>query len=96
MELCQKQSRLKYTATQNSTEMGYVAHLVRLAEMLVEVGKSNELVKEYLYEQEGWEKFETEFLNPRIEFRKGSLLRENENKNGFLDMFEDNEFLTEE
>ena len=30
-----------------------------------------------------------------MELRKGNLLKEEDNKNGFLDMFEDNEFLPE-
>lgn len=30
--------------------MGYVAHLVKLGNMLVQIGEKNSLVQEYLYE----------------------------------------------
>lgn len=75
--------------------MGYVAHLVRLGGMLVQVGKKNSLVQEFLYEHEGWETFEKDFLKPRLELRKGHLLKEPHGKdkdNGFLGMFDDTEF----
>ena len=97
-DLCQKQSRLKYTSTTNSTEMGYVAHLVRLGGMLVRVGEKNSLVQEFLYEHESWETFDKEFLKPRLELRKGHLLKEPNGKdkdNGFLGMFDDTDLADE-
>ena len=42
--------------------MGYVAHLARLGNMLVEIGEKNSLVQEFLYEHESWESFEKDFL----------------------------------
>ena len=75
--------------------MGYVAHLVRLGGMLVRVGEKNSLVQEFLYEHESWETFEKEFLKPRLELRKGHLLKEplgKDKDNGFLGMFDDTDF----
>ena len=59
------------------------------------VGEKNSLVQEFLYEHEGWETFEKDFLKPRLELRKGHLLKEplgKDKDNGFLGMFDDTEF----
>ena len=43
-DLCHKYASIQYIATNNRVEMGYVAHLVRLGNMLVQVGEKNSLV----------------------------------------------------
>ena len=75
--------------------MGYVAHLVKLGDMLVQVGEKNSLVQEFLYEHESWETFEKDFLKPRSELRKGYLTKDpraKDNENRFLGMFDDTDF----
>ena len=63
--------------------------------MLVEIGEKNSLVQEFLYEHESWKSFEKDFLQPRLQLRKGQLLKSAQNKekdSKFLGMFDDTDF----
>jgi len=44
--MCRERDRLAYKKEKSTTEMGYVAHLTRLAQLIVELGENNELIGE--------------------------------------------------
>ena len=78
ISLCKGRDKLSYNNVTNKTEMGYVAHLTRLAQLLVQIGEKNELIGEQLEEDTEWKAFESEVLRPRIEVRTGNLCRQNQ------------------
>ena len=95
-EMCQKRTRMKYgNNSVQSTEMGYVAHLTRLAEVIQEVASENEIVHEQLQEERQWKDFQDNFLKDRLELRSGKLCRgkqfEKQKESRFLSMFDDDE-----
>ena len=75
--------------------MGYVAHLGRLGQLLLQIGDKNDLIKEQLQENEEWAQFERDYLRPRIETRSGRLCKgkqfEKQKESRFLSMFDDDE-----
>ena len=75
VSLCKDRDKLSYNKATNKTEMGYVAHLTRLAQLLVQIGEKNELIGEQLEENTEWKSFESGYLQPRIEVRTGNLCR---------------------
>lgn len=46
MEMCQQRESLSFVKTNNKVEMGYVAHLTRLAQLLQQIGEKNEIIRE--------------------------------------------------
>ena len=58
IEMCSKHDKLCYEKTSQKTEMGYVAHLSRLAQLILQIGDKNEIIREQLDELEDWSKFE--------------------------------------
>lgn len=46
--------------------MGYVAHLTKLAHLLLQIGAKNELINEQLQDDADWKQFETDYLQARI------------------------------
>ena len=42
--MCRTQDKLSYSNKKNTTEMGYVAHLSQLAQLLQQIGEKNELI----------------------------------------------------
>lgn len=75
--------------------MGYVAHLGRLAELILQIGEKNDMIREQLEDNQEWVAFERENLRPRIEKRSGSLCRgkeyEKKKESRFLSMFDDDD-----
>ena len=55
--------------------MGYVAHLGKLGELLLQIADKNDIIREQLNENDDWINFEKLYLRPRIEKRTGSLCR---------------------
>lgn len=93
MEMCQQRENLSFVKTNNKVEMGYVAHLGRLAQLLQQIGEKNEIIREQLDENSEWSNFESSYLRPRIEKRAGNLCRGQQKKkeSRFLSMFDDDE-----
>ena len=95
VSLCKDRDKLSYNKATNKTEMGYVAHLTRLAQLLVQIGEKNELIGEQLEEDTEWKSFESGYLQPRIEVRTGNLCRQNQfekqKESRFKSMFDDDE-----
>jgi len=75
IDLCQQRGLLSFTKSSNQIEMGYVAHLARLGELLIQVADKNDIIREQLDENSDWVNFEKLYLRPRIEKRTGSLCR---------------------
>ena len=48
IQLCQQRDKLTYAKTANTTEMGYVAHLTRLAQLLMQISDKDDDLGEYL------------------------------------------------
>lgn len=75
--------------------MGYVAHLGRLAELILQIGEKNDMIREQLDDNQEWVAFERENLRPRIEKRSGSLCKgkeyEKKKESRFLSMFDDDD-----
>lgn len=46
IEMCSKHNKLSYEKTSQTTEMGYVAHLSRLAQLILQIGEKNEIIRE--------------------------------------------------
>ena len=95
VSLCRERDKLSYIKAENKTEMGYVAHLTRLAQLLVQIGDKNELIGEQLDEDAEWKSFEADYLRPRLELRTGNLCRQNhiekQRESRFKSMFDDDE-----
>ena len=93
MEMCQQRESLSFDKTNNKVEMGYVAHLTRLAQLLQQIGEKNEIIREQFDENNEWKNFESSYLRPRIEKRTGNLCRGQQKKkeSRFLSMFDDDE-----
>jgi len=75
IELCYKRGLLKFQNSSNQIEMGYVAHLGRLAELILSITDKNETMREQLDDSTGWVEFVKLYLRPRIERRSGALCR---------------------
>ena len=91
--MCTKHDKLSYEKTTQKTEMGYVAHLGRLAQIILQIGDKNDMIREQLDDMEEWKNFEESSLRARIELRTGSLCRgkkfEKQKESRFLSMFDD-------
>jgi len=95
VKLCVKEGKLSYHSTKNQVEMGYVAHLSRLASVITKLVEADEDLREQFSENTEWVDFEKTYLKPREELRSGSLCRgqqfEKKEKSRFISMFDDDE-----
>lgn len=57
----------------NKTEMGYLTHVVELAQLLNTLKSTNEVARECLEDNEEWETFSQTVLAKQIDHRKGPL-----------------------
>lgn len=75
VQLCEHKGSLNFPNTSNRTEIGYVAHLTRIATLLQQIADKNDLIKEQFEENQDWSDFVLTYLKPRLELRTGSLCR---------------------
>lgn len=75
VELSRQRGLLTFTASSNKIEMGYVAHLSKLGELLLQVSDKNDIIKEQLNDNSDWVDYEKLYLRPRMEKRNGALCR---------------------
>ena len=77
--------------------MGYIAHLMRLAQLLAKMSETNENLQAILKRRsgDGWVAFEQTVLKQRMALRSGSLCKSNANSNPkqkqsrFMGMFQE-------
>ena len=78
---CSRLNTINFDNTKTQLEMGYVAHLFRLAKLVDQVCSKNEDIKAGIESEfPDWAEFQSTVLGPRLEVREGELCRSEEKK----------------
>ena len=76
MNACSRSHQTTFEKSNNSIEVGFVAHLTRLAKLINQACEANEITKMGVEtEFPDWVEFVSTVLQPRIKVREGELCR---------------------
>ena len=66
IQLPRDKAKMNYDNNNRQTDMGYMAYLIELGQLLYLVSESNEDVKEFLFENPDWSTFIDTILKPKL------------------------------